>query len=532
MATFDSMQSNRVVGTLVRLTPLQKVALGAAVLTLVAGAVVLSRGGSSAAMSSVFTDLEPRDAAAVTDELMTRGIDYELADGGRTVMVPKDEVYDLRIALSGEGLPNSSEGYSLLDKQGLTTSEFRQRIDYQRALEGELAQTLRAIDGVESATVHLALPEESLFVDEPTEPTASVLVRTSDPSAISADQVDAMVHLVAASIKGMTPENVTIADASGAVLTTGGAPGAGLSGGGGRGSATTEFEQQMTASLRSMIARVTGADNVAVTVTADLDLTERQATSETFDNSDEGGVVAAERTATETWAGTGGVAGATGVLGPDGATVQAPAAGGDGTFESDDAERTFAVNRTVEQTVQAPGDVQRLNVAVLVDAATVTEEQRTTIEEMVTTAAGVDVERGDQVVVSRLDFDTSANEAATVAADVAAAEASAQAQTSLIRTAIIAFLVLIAMLLAYRSTRRARREVSTPIDIGAIRSAQIGDGSANATAVLPVSRAPELNRVTVASESALEELSAMADRRPEEVAQILQSWLADEKDPV
>jgi flagellar M-ring protein FliF len=529
MATLDSMQSNRVVGTLARLTPLQKIALGAAVLTLVAGAVVLSRAGSSQAMSPVFSDLEPRDAAAVTDELMSRGVPYELADGGRTVMVPNEEVYDLRIALSGEGLPNSSEGYSLLDNQGLTTSEFRQRIDYQRALEGELAQTLRAIDGIESATVHLALPEESLFVDEPTQPTASVLVRTSDPAAISSDQVSAMVHLVASSIKGMTPENVTIADASGAVLTTGGQPGAGLTGGTGRSDATATFEQEMTASLRSMIARVTGADNVAVTVTADLDLTQRQATSETFDNTEEGGVVSAERTATETYTGTGGaLAGATGVLGPDGATVQAPVGGtGEGTFESDDAERTFAVNRTVEQTVQAPGQVERLNVAVLVDAASVTEEQRATIEEMVATAAGVDVERGDQVVVSRLDFDTSAAEAATAAADVTAAEVSAQARNSMIRTGIIGFLVLIAMLLAYRSARRARREVSTPIDIGAIRAAQLGDP--NSTAVLPATQAPALSRVTVASESALEELSAMADRRPEEVAQILQTWLADEK---
>jgi flagellar M-ring protein FliF len=527
MATLDSMQSNRVVSTLARLTPLQKVALGAAVLTLVAGAVVLTRAGSGAAMSPVFTDLEPRDAAAVTDELMARGVDYDLADGGRTVMVPSDEVYELRIALSGEGLPNSSEGYSLLDNQGLTTSEFRQRIDYQRALEGELAQTLRAIDGIESATVHLALPEESLFVDEPAQPTASVLVRTSDPSAVSSDQVAAMVHLVAASIKGMRPEDVTIADASGAVLTTGGVPGVGA-GGGGRMNATAEFEQQMTASLRSMIARVTGADNVAVTVTADLDLTERQATSERFDTTDEGGVVTAERTATETYTGTGG-AGATGVLGPDGATVQAPAGGGEGTFESDDAERSFAVNRTVEQTVQAPGDVERLNVAVLVDAESVTEEQRAAIAEMVATAAGIDMERGDQVVVSRLDFDSSASEAAAAAATEAAAAAEAEARNSLIRTIVIAVVALIAIFLAYRSARRARREVSTPIDIGAIRSAQLVDR--DQTAVLPATPAPVLDRVTVASESALEELSAMADRRPEEVAQILQTWLADEKHP-
>ncbi len=208
--------------TLTRLTPMQKIALGAAVLTLVAGTFVLTQSGRGTAMAAIYTDLEPRDAAAVTDELISRGVEYELADGGRTVLVPRDDVYDLRVGLSGEGLPSSNEGYALLDRQGITTSEFRQRIDYQRALEGELARTLRSIDGIESATVHLALPEESVFVDEPTQPTASVLVRTAGTQTVTVDQVDAMVHLVASSVKGMTPESVTVADATGAVLWAGG----------------------------------------------------------------------------------------------------------------------------------------------------------------------------------------------------------------------------------------------------------------------------------------------------------------------
>jgi len=529
MAGFDTLTS-----TLARLTPVQKIALGAAALTVVAGTVVLTRSDSAKPMAPVFSDLEARDAASVTDELTSRGVDYELADGGRTVMVPRDDVYDLRIALSGQGLPSSSEGYALLDRQGLTTSDFRQRIDYQRALEGELARTLRAIDGVESATVHLALPEDSVFVDEPARPTASVLVRSSGLSEITSGQVAAMVHLVASSVKNMAPEDVTIADASGTVLAAGGETGGVAASGGSRADATTAFERDLAGSIRSLVASVTGHGNVAVTVQADLDLTERQETSERFDSSDaDNGVVVAERTTTETYSGSEAAA-ETGVLGPDGATVAAPVtvpAEGN-TYLRDDAERTYAVNRTVESVVEAPGKVNRVSVAVLVNESAVTDAQLASIEEMVATAAGVDVARGDQVTVARLPFDTSAGEAALVAADAEAAAQAKADQMSLIRTGVIGFVVLVAMLLAYRSARRARREVATPIDIGAIRAAP-------AHAALPVeSEAPEpaaipaavaVNPVTEASRAALDELSVLADRRPEEVAQILHSWLADER---
>lgn len=522
-------RSNRAMALLDRLTPLQKIALGAVVLTFVAGAFVLTRAGSASAMAALYTDLEPRDAAAVTDELVSQGVDYELADGGRTVMVPADDVYDLRVALSAEGLPASNEGYALLDDQGITTSEFRQRVDYQRALEGELARTLRSIDGIESASVHLALPEDSVFVDEPEEVTASVLVRTDGRDSLTGEQVSAMVHLVASSVKGMQPENVTIADASGAVLSTAG-EGIGQTTGDARSDATARVEESMSASIRSMVARVTGVDAVAVTVRADLDLTERQATTESFDSSDEeDGVVVSERVSTETYSGLDGES-ETGVLGPDGLPAAAEGGGSESTYQKDDTERSYAVNRTVESTTEAPGAVTRLNVAVLVDETIVTEAQRETIEEMVSTAAGVDLERGDQVEVTRLPFDTTAADAADAAAEELAASEAAAERSSMIRTAAIALVILLALVFGYLSTRRARREVATPIDIGAIRAATIDEPASlpagTETMLLPTE---QVDPIAVASREALDELSALADRRPEDVAVILQSWLADEE---
>lgn len=511
------------------LTPIQKVGFGAAALTLVAGGLILTRSGEATSMAAVYTDLEPRDAASVTEELVSMGVDYELADGGHTIMVPRDEVYDLRVGLSGQGLPTSNEGYALLDRQGITTSEFRQRIDFQRALEGELSRTLRSIDGIDAASVHLALPEESVFVDEPTDPTASVLVQTAGLNSVTSQQVSAMVHLVASSVKGMKPENVTIADSSGVVLSAGGETAGALGAAGSRSDATVSYEREVAASLRNMVARVAGLDNVAVTVTADLDLTERQATTESFDApAEEGGIVVGERTANEIYTGVDALA-ETGVLGPDGAPVAVPT-GSESSYTKDDAERTFVVDRTVESTTTAPGAVERLSVAVLVDSATVDDAARAQIEQMVSTAAGIDLERGDQVMVTSLPFDRTGTDAAVAAAEVEAAELMRAQRTSTIRTAVIAFLVLVAMLLAYRSTRRARREVSTPIDIGEIRSAgRTDEPELLAVAVDEAPRGPPISPIELASQNALEELGVLADKRPEEVAQILQSWLSDER---
>jgi flagellar M-ring protein FliF len=523
--------ANKLTSTLARFTPVQKIAVGAAAVTLVAGVVMFGRAGGGPAMTPLFTDLEAADAAGVTEGLTSRGVAYELADGGRTVLVPQEQVYEMRVALSAEGLPSSNEGYALLDRQGITTSEFRQRIDYQRALEGELAMTLEAIDGVDSATVHLALPEESVFVDEPTSPTASVLVASAAMAPITDDQVAAMVNLVASSVKGMTPENVTIADAAGNVLASGNDTAAGGAGGGNdsRSDATADLENQIAGELRAMVARVTGLDNVAVTVRADLDLTEREAVKEIFDTSDtEGaGVVSSERVSVETYTGTQ-AAQQTGVLGPDGATVEpVTAEGGENTYNKDDAERSYAINRTVESVTEAPGTIRRLSVAVLVDEAVVGEDQVAAIEELVSTASGIDTERGDQVVVTRLTFDSAAEDAATEAAEAELAAVAAAGQQSLIQTGVIALIALIAIVLAFLSTRKARREVATPIDLDALKTAPVPGAEPVAAEPEPID-VVEINPVHEASRYALDELSVLADRKPEDVAQILQSWLADE----
>lgn len=514
-----------------RLTPVQKVALGAVVLTVVAGSLVLSRTQGSPEMAVLFTDLSSADASSVVDELSTRAVTYELTDAGRTVMVPKADVYDLRVDLAGQGLPSTNEGYALLDNQGITTSEFRQRVDYQRALEGELAKTVSALEGVKSASVHLALPDDSVFIDQPASPTASVLVMGASSGSITDEEVQAIVHLVSSSVRDMTPEGVTVVDANGTVLSADGQVGGAA--GSTRSKYEAEIEQTKAAKVTSMLSRMTGPNKVSVSVTATVDLDEVQSTTEDFSPAAEDeadGLVVNEKTLTEQY-GNAVLPDDTGVLGPDGAAVDPEAetaAEANTDYLKDEASRAYAVDRTVSSTTKVPGEITRLQVAVLVDEVAVTEEQIAAIEEMVATAAGIDADRGDTVTITRLPFDTSMIAEAEDAAKAEDAAASQAQMMSMARTGAIVLVIIVALFLAYRSARQARKVTAVPIDIGEITSAVPRLASA-APLAIEAPRSDTLALVAARPPSIEDELVAVADQRPQEVANVLRAWLNESK---
>ncbi|MGN6302183.1 MAG: flagellar basal-body MS-ring/collar protein FliF, partial [Angustibacter sp.] len=159
-------------------TPGQRVVTGVAALAVVVGAALFVSWVSKPTYAPLFTGLSSTDAAAVTAKLTEAGEPYQLADGGQTVMVPQADVYQQRIDLAGQGLPagtDGTQGYSLLDKQSMTSSDFQQKVTYQRALEGELAKTVESINGVHAAVVHLAVPQDDVFTPDAAQPPGSVL---------------------------------------------------------------------------------------------------------------------------------------------------------------------------------------------------------------------------------------------------------------------------------------------------------------------------------------------------------------------
>jgi flagellar M-ring protein FliF len=494
----------------------QKIVIGLLVAGLALGGFVFFRWITAPTMSPLFSNLSSSDASAIVEELNAEGVSYSLADGGQTIMVANDQVYDLRLAMSGAGLPAGDDtGYALLDEQGITTSEFQQQVTYQRALEGELSKTLEALDGVKSAVVHLAIPQEDVFATDQSTPTASVLLDLKPGSSLSGEQVTAVTNLVSSSVEGMTAEDVTVADSTGAVLS---AAGEGVTAGAGDAQAQAEqdYEARLASNAQSILDRVAGKDKAVVTVRADLNFDKVDTTSESYDYT-EGTPALSESTTTEDYTGTGATAG--GVLGDESAATTGD---GNSTYGKQSTTSNNAVGKTVTTTDGAVGTIDRLTVSVVVDSATAGGVNQAQLQSLVSNAVGLDTVRGDAITVASMAFDTTAADQA--AADLAAANAAEKSAQmwSMVKTGGIALGLVLLVLGVWLRSRRSREEYEEyeddepeleRIQVESIRDPALDD------------RAAQL--ATAQREKVRGEISEMVSDRPDEVATMLRGWFAD-----
>ncbi|WP_121253532.1 flagellar basal-body MS-ring/collar protein FliF [Nocardioides ferulae] len=502
--------------------------VGAAAL-LVTGFLVL-RWATAPSYAPLFSNLSSKDASAVVNELEAQGVQYELSNGGATVMVPRDMLYDTRIALSGEGLPGGDDGgYALLDNQDLSTSEFQEQTDFKRAMEGELARTIEAIDGVETAVVHLAIPEKEVFADSQEPTTASVLIDSVPGSGFGSAQVQAVVHLVASSIDGLDPEKVTVANSEGQVLSSSDDSALAAST---RQQQVAQFQNQVGDDIQAVLDRVVGPGNSTVQVTADLDFDKAVSETTRYEADPETPPLSSS-VSSETYNGPGGGAGAVGgVVGADGQMDNFGAAGGEGQSEYRKRQVTedAAVGSVVERRENAPGSVNSLNVGVVLDANTTAAIDPAQIEDLITAAVGIQPRRGDSIEVTSLPFDRSTDEASQAALEAAEAAAAKRAQMELIRNAAIAGLVLLGLLIFWLARRRklkARKQATTYV-VEQLRAE---------SAERPQPDELEINPALAALEEAenseerriREELVGLVEKQPEEVASLLRGWLVEQR---
>ena len=506
----------------------QKAITALALVVLLIGGFLFTSWATKPALVPVFTNLASADAAAITEQLSSAGTPYELTDGGRTVLVPQKDVYQLRLDLSAAGLPEGgTSGYELLDKQGITTSEFRQRVDYQRALEGELSKTISSIDGVDATTVHLVIPEQALFSEDSRQPSASILVKTRPGATLTAGQVQAVVNLVSSSVEGLDPADVSLADSSGNVLSAGGDDGAAAAAGDARAAQTSTFESRLQESVQQMLAPVVGAGKAVVRVKAELDFDKRETRTERFETDEEAPAVS-ETTSTERYEGTGQVVG--GVLGPE--NVAAPE-GGESSYDKESTARQFAVGKVTEKAVAAPGKVQRLSVAVILDAQAAGVVNPAEVRQLVSAAAGIDPARGDVVEVSRMAFDDTAAKAAEEEMAKLEAAAKSEQRWGLVRTVAVLLVVGLVLLHALRILRRDSR-VPVTLAVQELEARQQQAIAAEEAAMLAAQHRLQLESTPadpgeVRRLSVQSEIGELVERQPEEVAQLLRGWLADRR---
>ena len=501
------------------------------------GAVALLIGGfmvfkwaSTPDYAPLFSNLSASDASAVVDALDAQGTPYELANGGGTVMVPSDQVYSARIALSGEGLPADSDnqGYSILDKQGMSLSQDAQDTNFKRAMEGELSNTVEAIDGVDTAVVHLALPEKQVFSDEQEPATASVLVKTRPGSTLSSEQVQAVVHLVASSIDGLDPDQVTVADATGKVLS---APGGSADVGGSQTQLVTDVQEEYRTKLQTMLDRVVGPGNSTVQVTADLDFDDSVVETRDYTaNADTPPL--SQSSSSETYNGAGSPT-VGGVVGPDGQmdTTTGSSTSADSQYSDTTSTQDNALDERRERRVSAPGSLAALHVGVALDqeATAANGIDSKDIRDLVVATAGISKVRGDTVAINEMAFDRTSETAAKAALSKADAQQAALDRREQYKDVGLAVLVALLILGAIFTARRRakKRDQTTTYLVEQLRQDQEARLTATQVVELPAAALALEEAEDSKGNELRREIDELIERQPDDVAALLRGWLAE-----
>jgi flagellar M-ring protein FliF len=489
-------------------------------------------------MTTLFTDLSVEDSSGIIKELERQAIPYELRNDGAAIIVPKDKVTRLRMKLAEGGLPKGGGvGYEIFDKSdALGTTSFVQNINHLRALEGELARTIKAIDRIQAARVHLVLPERPLFSREAPEPSASIVVRVR--GMLEPQQVRAIRHLVASAVNGLKPQRVSIVDEAGQLLADG-------SGDPANDGATGDerragFEKRMRNQVEAIVSSVVGAGRARVQLSADFDYNKTTQTSDRFDP--EGRVLRSSQSREES---------SSTADGRDGqVTVNNELPGnqnqGGATPVRDQSKKTeetnnYEISHTTKIEVTEAGRVNRISVAVLVDGIYAKnekgemvyqerpKEQLDRIAALVRSAIGFDQKRGDQIEVVNLKF----AEAPAVVPVVEPTGLLGMLQFTkddvmyVIELAVMMLLGLVVMFMVIRPLvkRILASEPIPPAPLPALADGVGPDGQ------LLIPTGP--NMIDVAQvqgqvhAQSVHRVGELADRNPNETAAIVRQWLSE-----
>ncbi len=488
---------HRIRGFLAMTTPAQQVGIVVCLIVLALAAVAFVRWLTTPSYALLYANLDDQGLAQVVQELDAQGVPYRIEGGGSRVMVPQDQVYRVRASLAEAGVSGQTlpPGYELFDEQGLGATDFQQRVDYQRALEGELARTLMEMDGIAGASVRLAIPERSPFEQGRPDVTASVLV---DPAApLSEQQVRSIVFLVANAVPGLTPEAVTVADTGGTVLAAPGDDPLGFTGGRTL-ELTREYERALAADVQRLLASVPGGQTASVVVRAQLNFDQTSTETETVDP---GTAVPIDSSSTRE------------VLDQGGADTGAVPPGSNVSYERTEERQTFAVSREATTTVQAPGDVERLSVAVVMDNGDntgITPADPGQVRAVVSAALGLDPARGDTIEVTQMPFPKPEPRKEAAAPGLLA-------KAPRLAGGLVVLLVGAALFLMMLRSR-GRRRAEPPPELAFIQPEQLPASQQGPAAAPPLAARP-----------ATTDVMELVQRQPEEIATLLRSWLADRR---
>jgi flagellar M-ring protein FliF len=406
----------------------QKIGLAAVILLVAGGVPMFTRWQHEGSFKPLFTGMAPEDAGAIVQKLKESGVEHRLAENGTSVLVPADKVDDVRLEMAGAGLPRSGRiGFELFDKTNLGLTDFSERVNYRRAVEGELERTIKAINEIEQARVHVTFPKDSVFLDSREPAKASVLLHVKPGMRLSPPNVVAIANLVASSVEGLSPDAVSIVDMQGNLLSRQQKSADGADSADNALDYKHQVEKDLTAKVESTLTPLLGDGKFRVGITADCDFSTSEQTDEVYDPTRS---VMSNSQKTEDLsqgggASAGGVPGTPANLPRSSIRAQSQGGGSGGNSVSRRTENvSFETSRTVRQVKVPRGTVKRISAALLVDQDVEwqgkgklrkrvlippTPEKLKTIHDVVAGVLGIVNDRGDQLVVETLPFEQTRN---------------------------------------------------------------------------------------------------------------------------
>lgn len=376
----------------------------------------------------LFSNFNDRDGGAIVASLQQMNIPYKYSEGGIAILVPASQVHDARLKLASQGLPKGGNvGFELMENQKLGISQFLEQVNFQRALEGELARSIQAVSSVQTARIHLAIPKSSVFIREQQKPTASVLLNLYPGRALDQQQVSAILHLVASSVPELSSTNVTIVDQNGNLLSDPSKHTVGNNLDPSQLKYVQDFQQNIVKRIESIISPIVGARNVRAEATADIDFSRSEQAAESYrPNSPPESSTVRSQQSSESYnknANPSGIPGAlsnqppvpaTAPITTNGTTQSGPASNTGLTQK--DSTTNYEVDKTIRYTQQPMGGVKRISVAVVINyknetdkngkvtSRALTEIEKTQISDLVKEAMGYSKERGDTLNVVNSPF--------------------------------------------------------------------------------------------------------------------------------
>ncbi len=505
----------------------KKIALMVVGALVMAGLVVLSLETQKSDYEVLFSKLSSEDMGKIVGELKNRRVNYKIAAGETAIMVPSRDVFDLRIQLASAGLPKGGGvGFEIFDKTTLGMTEFIQKLNLMRAITGELTRTINSLDTVDNARVHIASPKKSVFLEEERKTTASVVLKLR--GQMSQGQVQGIVHLVASSVEGLSPEDVTIVDIRGNIL----AGGREESIVGQASSSQLEFkrniENTLESRIKSMLGGVLGLEKVSAKVSVDVDFQQMEQTEEIFDP--ESQVIRSEQKNEETSTGStpaGGVVGAAANQ-PGGQVVQLTPPSPPKSQKTNETVN-YEINKIVRRTVGPVGTIKKLSIAVMVDGSRDEENKyvpRTAediqqYKKIVERAVGYDEGRGDKIEVVNVPFDVSRfEEEKNILKDAE----KKQLWISIARYAttaifiVLLFIMLIKPLIAWLSVASEKAAGAGGSMMGR-QAAMVGEGGEEADEATAIKKKEDYRQV----------VQDYAREEPTHTAELVRKWLKERR---